>query len=83
MMSATKRASKPPVKWVTAIAYEEASVGNHISFGVVLVKGKPPRDPIASDHWLKDMVREHGVGLAKLLPFEFLQLTYTSERLSL
>ena len=81
MMSATKRASKPPVNWVTAIAYEAAGVGLHISFGVVLVKGKPPRDPIACNHWLADMVREHGVGLAKLPPFELLQLASTSERL--
>ena len=82
MPAARKKASKPPVKWVTAIAYEAAGVGLHISFGVVLVKGKPPRDPIACSHWLEDMVREHGIGLAKLPPFELLQLASSSERLS-
>ena len=77
-----KNASQPRGKWWTAIAYEVAGVGKYIAFGVVLVRGAPPRGPIACHEWLEDMVQKHGVGLAAFPKLEFLQLASSREKVA-
>lgn len=79
--AAKENAKKPRGKWYTSIAYELDGVEKHKAFGAVLAKGQPPANAEAHHEWVREKLRESGVGLREVEKIIFLQLATTSHRI--